>query len=392
MSLANQRLFFHHGVTTVEKLAAVARDRDDLVEMLKQHWGLDQANSLGERVQVASIVCAFTNATTRSQRSAEVEAEYGIQDKPKPLISGEWSSMRAALERRQGTIEDSVMPSKEFIEMKLAEIESAEYRAEALSEVVSKDEVDVDTLVPVFTSKGMSLRKGTSKVAEPSNAEEFRRRLSIMCNAMILVSLKHTNRAELQGEWVKTFDQYKDYILGEFVYGLRAKDSDGNVISSPPWNLILAYDHAVRKRAARLVNQEGKVYTVALKEAWRDTTVKERYFITPLALYAKRPAPPKWAEPVPRSTFQRTNPKPPKGRGKAGGRSMSAAAGGGVCASHTPEGDMVCYRFNTAGEKCKSKKCKYRHVCGICFSDKHPMYQCSTRTRQDVPPDTQGSK
>lgn len=120
--------------------------------------------------------------------------------------------------------------------------------------------------------------------------------------------------------------------------------------------------------------------------------MKERYFITPLALYAKRPAPPKWAEPPARSPFQRTTARPPKGKGKAGGRSMAAASGGGTCASHTPEGEMVCYRYNAAGEKCKAKKCKFRHVCGICFSDKHPMYQCSTRTRQDVPPDTAGSK
>lgn len=144
-------------------------------------------------------------------------------------------------------------------------------------------------------------------MADPTNAEELRRRLTIMCHAMILVSLKHTNRKELQGEWSSVFSQFKEYILGEFVYGLRAQDSEGNVIASPPWKLILAYEHAVRKRAVRLVNQEGKVYTVALKEAWRDTTVKERYFITPLALYSKRPAPPKWMEPPPRPSTPRVS-------------------------------------------------------------------------------------
>lgn len=248
VELGNQRLFFHHGVTMVEKLANMAKDRDDLVEVLKEHWGLDQTATLQQRVQVAGIACAYANAQTRSQRSAEVEVEYDIQDKPKPLISGEWTTMRAALERRQGTIEDHVMPSKEYIEKKLAEIEAAEYRAESLTEVVSKDEVEVDSLVPVFNARGsVSLRKSSSKVPEPTNAEEFRRRINIMCNAMILVSLKHTNRKELQGEWVKVFDLYKDYILGEFVYGLRAKDHEGNIISAPAWNLIIAYDLAVRK-------------------------------------------------------------------------------------------------------------------------------------------------
>lgn len=154
VSTDNQRLFFHRRITTVEMLANVAKDRGDLVDMLKQRWGLDKDNSLTERVQVAGIACAWANASTRSQRSAEVEAEYDVQDKPTPLIAGEWTSMRAALERRQGVIEDRVMPAREYIEKKRSEVESAEYRAEAFSEVVSKDEVDVDSLVPVFKCQG----------------------------------------------------------------------------------------------------------------------------------------------------------------------------------------------------------------------------------------------
>ena len=206
---------------------------------------------------------------------------------------------------------------------------------------------------------------------------------------MVVVSLRHTNRTELQGEYEKVFEDYKNYVLGEFVYGLVAKDEEGHTIASPPWSLVLSYEHAVRKHAARLVNQEGRNWTVALTEAWKDGTIKERHFTTPLALYAKRPMPPWRAQESPQAPapkFQKgTSGKKGQGRGKSKG-----SAQGGHCASHTPAGEMICYRFNS-GEKCKAKKCKFKHVCGICYSPKHSLLECSATNRQDPPRDTKGA-
>ena len=62
VTLKNQKLFFHHGVTTLEKLSNFAKDRDDLATVLKDHWELDSSRTLDERVQVAAITCAYTNA------------------------------------------------------------------------------------------------------------------------------------------------------------------------------------------------------------------------------------------------------------------------------------------------------------------------------------------
>ena len=75
VKIENQRIFFHHGITTVEKLVSLAKDREDLVQALKDHWDLDQTPSLTERAQVAAIACAFSNASSRSQKAAEVDAE-----------------------------------------------------------------------------------------------------------------------------------------------------------------------------------------------------------------------------------------------------------------------------------------------------------------------------
>lgn len=118
VSRENQQLFFHHGVVTVEKFASMAKDRDDLVNVLKDHWALDQNNSLDERIQVASIVCAHKHATSRSDKAAEYEAEFDVQDRAKPLVPSEWMIMRQALDKRYGPVEDRLVPSKEYLEKK----------------------------------------------------------------------------------------------------------------------------------------------------------------------------------------------------------------------------------------------------------------------------------
>ena len=288
--------------------------------------------------------------------------------------------MRTAIEKRYGMIEDKIMPAKEVVEKKLAEVEAGEYRAEDLAEIVSKDEVEPDTVIPIWDAKGqLAMRRGSTKVAEPTNAEELRRRLTVL---MVMVSLKHSSRQELQGSWDEAIEQYKDYLLREFVYGLAAKDSEGQTFAR-------SYEKAVRKQMVKLTNTEGKPLVVALKAAWKDGTVKERHFTTPLALHAKRPPPP-WREQPPPKWRQPEQGE--KGKGKGKGKQQKGKAAG-HCETHTPEGDPICFRFNTPGEKCKVKKCKYRHCCGICHSEKHAMFQCNPKNRQNPPaPDTSGSK
>lgn len=66
-----------------------------------------------------------------------------------------------------------------------------------------------------------------------------------------MVALRHTNRQELQGDYVRAFSDYKDFVLGEYVWGLNAKDEEGKTVSSPPWSLVLSYERAIRKELQR---------------------------------------------------------------------------------------------------------------------------------------------
>eukprot|EP00439_Symbiodinium_sp_Y106_P009920 s15183_g1.t1 len=155
--------------------------------------------------------------------------------------------MRQAFAAKFGDLEDRHIPSKEYIEKKLAELESGEFRAEPLSEVISRDEVDPDTLQTHWDAKGtisirrggrdevdpdtlqthwdakgtISIRRGGSKTAMPSGPEQLRLRLTVLQNALIMIQLRHPGREELKD----VRDSYLDRI--------RAKEFDAILLSPP---------------------------------------------------------------------------------------------------------------------------------------------------------------
>ena len=137
--------WFHSGLTTPEKFANIAKDVDDLGAVLKAHMDVDPERTLEERVQAASVTCAWTNARTRVARAAEVEAELDTKEWRKPVSTSEWLAMRIGLEQ----VDERLTLAKEY-----------------------------------------TLR-----------------------NAYQMVALRHTNRPEFQGDYIKVFEDYKDYLM-----------------------------------------------------------------------------------------------------------------------------------------------------------------------------------
>ena len=149
-----QAAFYRNEVTTVQKFSSFFRTEEDLVEVLKESFGTDSGTSLRSRAQVAAVICAWRETQTKQKRQMEVEAEMDTREWTKPIATGDYISMRNAYMKVHGRLEDKVTPSKEYLEKKLQELENGEFRAETMAEVVSKDEVDPDVMVPIFDSKG----------------------------------------------------------------------------------------------------------------------------------------------------------------------------------------------------------------------------------------------
>ena len=105
--------------------------------------------------------------------------------------------------------------------------------------MVSRDEVDPDTLMPVWDAKShITVKRGNTTVAMETGPEQLRMRLTVMANALIMMKMKHAARNEQKDITLYFLEKYKDYLLGDYVYGLRASDDYGGMI--PPWTLAFA--------------------------------------------------------------------------------------------------------------------------------------------------------
>ena len=123
--------------------------------MLKKEFSLDPATSLANRAQVASYTVAWQSAQARAKQQAEVEATSETREWAKPIPVSDYIAVRQRFAREP---EDKHIPAKEYIEKKLAELEAGEFRAETLGEILSRDEVDPDVLVPHWDANGHQLR------------------------------------------------------------------------------------------------------------------------------------------------------------------------------------------------------------------------------------------
>ena len=384
-----QAMLYHVGVTTISKFASLCKDQDELRKLLKEELGLDADAGLKQRVQVASFICAFRNAGTRTDEIAKFEGEQEARQQTKNLPQSEFLAMKSAFENKWWKLEDVDTPARTYVEKRAEELEAGEMKSECLTTVLNREQDDEDFLTPVFDQAGnLRARKTTSNIPAPENPEALRRRIGISFNALIFLGLRHTNRNFIQNITPQLAPRYCEYLLGEHVWGLIAKDPNGFTISAPSWNLVLAYDAAIRKKAYRLMAEGVDDFSTCLKQAWMDPTTKERYFTTPMALAAstgKRHVEVQYNQNKRLATFNAVSLGKSYQKGKGGSKGGGKAKGKGKgskgkstqCASMTPDGQKICFSYNNAQVRCgKQEKCNFMHLCGLCFQ-RHPMYQCT---------------
>ena len=174
------------------------------------------------------------------------------------------------------------------------------------------------------------------------------------------------------------------------------------------WHNILTYDHEIRKDTARKM-QKGTPMPQALRGAWTNSEVKMKFFTDNFSVKRghdgggaaqggagqdaggseggskrarKKEARTKWlSQEVALASSRKGGKGKPKGGGKdKGGKHKGKGLGQG-CASHTPDGQRICYGFNNSAERCAKTSCIFAHVCGKCFAKDVPMYSCSHPAR-----------
>ena len=383
--------FVHVGVDNMTKFAGIAKDSDDLKQLLKDEFDLDASKSLRDRVKVTNVIICFETAKTRVAERNKLEGELMAKHLVKPLTVSEHSAMRTAWERRFWAIDEEWVPARGYLEKRLEEIEQGELKAEPLTSVLTKDMEDPDVLVPVWTSSGaLQMKKSTSSAEEPKNPEQLRRRMKVLGIGLMMLGLRHSNKPFLQNLNPQVFEDYLTYLLSDHCYYMQGKSAEGFVVSGPSWQQLLIYEFQVRRRAWQEVSAKGMEFGTALREAWRDPGIRERYLITPIALAAaaaKRP----WdgTSSSSQDKFQKGNRKGAKkggkgsGKGSKGGGKSGKGSGVQNCASRTPDGKPICYGYNNFETRCRDSKCRFAHVCGACFG-RHPIYACKPGNKAET--------
>ena len=163
----------------------------------------------------------------------------------------------------------------------------------------------------------------------------------------------------------------------------------------------------MRKEQAKLISK-GLSFKDALDNATRDHSIRERHFVTPMAVSAiaagsggsgnrgrdcSRSAPHRggrggkprnerrdtgasgsWGSGASNSWGNKgSNKGSNKGANKGRGKSRDKGKGKGH--RLTPDGKQICFAFNNAHEKCTGT-CDRAHVCRTCLGG-HPAYQCT---------------
>lgn len=168
-------------------------------------------------------------------------------------------------------------------------------------------------------------------------------------------------------------------MLGEHVLGLKAKNQDGETVASP--DLVLSYDFHVRRSMVKLAN-EGRLLHEALRESMVDTTIKERYFLTPNVYsqvasgHSRQSSWRSLSPPGDRAWGAERGRDGDRGQGKfrKGGGKSKGKKGGKRLRDRTPDGRQICWRWNNPRER-RRFNCGRLHVCQVCFGQ-HPMHAC----------------
>jgi len=329
-------------------------------------------------------------------------------------MKGDLLTVRRAYERARGELRDEDAPGKGYLELKLEEFNEGEIAAEHLSEVTAVSEEKkapaAGGSVDLRWDNVLQLRTGRHTVQVPRTPEEYRSRIRLMRTLWSYLKLKGIAPQLLADYDGSAWDMFVEYVLGPQGWGLQTLDANGQVVAAPSWKGVLHWEHELRKEAAKRMNR-GVPFGEALREATKDTELRMRYLLQPIAVSAAAEAVTRYgtggaALPLGTETgyepaLKRFKGEGPKGEAKGSGRGSRKGSGKGPKGGAQPDGrpksgqkteylplfrrqrerypgslhmtvgdKRVCYAYQ--GKKgCAKEDCAFLHVCAVCGATDH---------------------
>jgi len=387
---AVQQVLYHGGYTKMKIFAGLGESRTEVRDALRTDFGLDATDGMAARQHVALTVAAWEAAREFVSREATRRAEAQASRFPRAIAPIEHIAMRDAYEKRYGRLRESETPSMHFLGRKTEDIENDEPRPEQLKQVTSKEDAEVEYLSAEVGENGqIRVNRGSRDGNSPSTPEELRSKHKLIANAWIFLRTKHENRFWLKDLEPQDFYRLSDHVLGKNCLGLRVASNHSGAQQGPKWEVILDYEFQIRKKAYDLVVRDRLTLREGLERACRDAELRDLYLVTPLTLgrsdsydsqsrimsidRSRTPPPPGWGQ---SQGSPKGKGKGKKGKGKSAGKGKqkgSLAASG--LNSRTPDGRLICYKFNNPAETCKGE-CSMLHVCQRCLQPGHGYTKC----------------
>ena len=377
---------------------------DSAEERVKDGFGRDMELRASDgpeaRLNVCRLLSAWESCAKRIDVRGKMEADASVEGLPRSWPKPDHLALREAFGKAHYELNDKTCPAEYYLEETTDQLEQGEFKVETLTQVVCREDVVPGEQGATVGKDGvLKIRtRGHAEAKMPTSPEELRARLKIWGHKWCMLRLKHSHRSNLKTAMPQRFVEYTDYLLGDDILGLEARNDRHEVVARPSLMQVMSYDYRVRKKFVDHLNI-GMDVAAALKKAMDDPVVKERYFTTPTAAAAL--APPtrersrsparlvdKWGkgEQKPRNAFdhrsggrgfddRRGGPHAAwGGGGKGGGKGGGGKGGESGLHSVTPDGKKICYKFNNAAERCRGP-CPFLHVCRRCFG-KHPVHMC----------------
>ena len=214
--------------------------------------------------------CTFQRAQSRTVLDSKLDAEFTAKRLTRPLKSSDYASMQAGWENRWWKLDDKHIPARSYLEERCDELEGGDFHVESLTKVISREEDSEPSVQTFFDGTGkLQIKKCSTEVALPTTPEQLRYRVKLCSTGIQMIGIEHSN----QTSHLKT-SNYLSFLLGEFVWGLTGKASEGLRVSAPAWGQLLIDEQQIRKRIYNLL-LEGTPAVDALKSAFKDPVVKE---------------------------------------------------------------------------------------------------------------------
>ncbi len=268
----------HLGVTRLTTFAHLEADEVKIREMMKVDFGLDPAEGMKARIHMASMVETWKAARQRVQVAEEAAAEARAVGKPRELMAPQASSLRRAHAAVHGKLEDEEWPCRDYLAWRFAQFEEGEFRAENLADVVDMATAGDDGADPsfsmLFTSSGkLATVRHKAKTDPPKNPEQLRRFYRLMSTHWQVMRQVYPDRRVVAHASTEVWNHLVTFLLGPRVAEYRSRN---NVRIS--WAGLLEYEFRIRKQAMLLMTEQGMELDIALRTAWTDPVLENRYF------------------------------------------------------------------------------------------------------------------